>query len=1489
MAWKNGLRLCDLLEGLVQQQQQQQQPGSGVSATHPFRSATKSLQIAVQDVQLQFVEPDDLFTPRTDGDSQSMLQQYAALQPQDGNIAQELELLEDQIDNLLQQEDGRANGGGDDGNRHYNTVGIEERRQHFEQVAKDAFALTSPTNIPWLRRFRLALDSTTDQLPHCLLQAPPVVLLVATTSENSMSVLETVQNLASTHYLPVGYHNGLLDASLARQHVWVLHDNIDGPSSDQWNESQLRQQLQSSFGASSSAIIRVNSLSRETAQQLAREENSDLWDGGGTRGSCLSVSDRVLLRKHLQTLVTSTLLPAMERRIADLNAVVQEKKRGVKNVLKSLWGGGGGSSSNKSGDNGGNSPVSATGANVLYRYDTVESQALLLADSLFLMQDYEAALSIYKLVRDDFKHDKAHMYYGGVQEMMALCMYLTDPYGRSRDIFSSIENALLSYARAAEDERPMSWGEKPGRPATAPKATRLATRLCLVLMSTRNICEERHLEVADLLASASSHETSLGAAVLLEQSSAHYFFAELYRKYAFHMLMSGHMFRSAEQEQHAFRCFASALYIYRDSRWEELHNHLRSALAAQLYGMGRMATSLQLYAKLVGTTEGGRVSSKSQQKFVNHLLEICNEHPKKALVGADRMAASAKLSGELRDKVRKERLERIVQVVRYTKSASRVLELPNVDLPGIDDSTVVVLADESTSAASASDWIPSFGDAQRGSDKVWEELMLATTAELMANDLRLKSMSSEDASSSAPARLAKIEDVMIRSVVEQIDKEKANRNIKERSKRSANYKEQPPVRALMEPLEVEFSISNPLAIPIDLSDLQIVARMTSEDDASSSNQVCTNEDAIKITPLASFDRKSEWTFHGSQVKFFVPDFCRLSDGEKKDPLKQAWKSAEEVEPFFVVTKMSLSLESESRRTVSVSICPLRRGNLEIVGVRCRLLDDVWVFHPFDLQGPLLQNTRANRANRVRAEPMILKAKVERGMPCLSCELVRSSENEDAGGPTLQGQVGYWILRLSNVGTASATNVFLKTNYPWIDVVDDAGRGTLYEELEDEPLHCCIGPTGTLIQIPVQGKDLNSQGEIQPGETVDVPIRIRASESGRHEFYMLFRYELVQEDTSTNSPRYRYLKKMFEVPVYPSISLSASIMPSFSSHSDHILSVEFTNNRTDRPDKLDLVINKLSLASRCYRLEALPGQFGGKDGAKLGWQERITAHYRITAEEATDCCFLTECSFEDNDENATGPVNDALSPCSSSLLNFACLERAHDQFETTLKSHQLALVRAAASQGQEGQHPRSIAQIRRSNTSALTGSSRRGGTEGGSHPTSVARLCPRDSGEESVCLVCTWKGEDGKISGEHYVRDLPVRPSAKSSAGCPLTITAKHPQIVSVPDFSTGPVDVPFEITLRNRLVSKDPVDFVVTIERPDGDEFDFAGPESFKSSLGGGEELAFPLRALVPSAGVYNLQKVRLTVDGDSGGGGGDEPQISYVFPMQWLCTVTEQ
>jgi hypothetical protein len=116
----------------------------------------------------------------------------------------------------------------------------------------------------------------------------------------------------------------------------------------------------------------------------------------------------------------------------------------------------------------------------------------------------------------------------------------------------------------------------------------------------------------------------------------------------------------------------------------------------------------------------------------------------------------------------------------------------------------------------------------------------------------------------------------------------------------------------------------------------------------------------------------------SNVVFEIADFCRVSIGRYDNADKEAWKSAEDVEPFFVVTKSNITIPPETKMVTSGSICPLSHGNLEVLGVRCRLFYSVWMYHPFDIKGPLLQNTRSNRANRVRGESILLKSKVERG-------------------------------------------------------------------------------------------------------------------------------------------------------------------------------------------------------------------------------------------------------------------------------------------------------------------------------------------------------------------------------------------------------------------------------------------------------------------------------------------------------------------------------
>jgi hypothetical protein len=1198
LAWKNQLQLTDLFQGLVHELKL----GGSNQKMPPFRSISKSI-VPNPSLLVQFVEPTTQLQPHSYQGAHDLLQQHAKLQDADGNVVQELVLLEDRVDELLQD---------------------RQSEEELEQVTKDAYQLTSPLDIPWLVRYRLALDASTDALPHDLIHCPPLVLLVCTTNEVEApeEVLQELRN--SPHVLPDAFKNGLYDPSAMRHEVLVLHDAVDGPPDVQ--DALLRQNLQSQFGSQTAAVLRINSVLPGTAKALAAQEDTDLWGGKGQKGNCLSVNDRVLLRRYFQTLLTTSLLPALERRIADLNAIVSERKKGVRNLVKSFWRKPKEEtpppSSHKKSSHNSNSTSTSTNSSTLerssaaakYRFDSIESQTRLLADTLFLMQDYEAALSTYRLIRDDYKSDKALIHYANVQEMMALCLYHTDPYSRSKEIFSHLETALLSYTRAAEEER-SSWGNDPSvRPSAAPHATRLATRLCLLLATASDsLTQGRELEVADLLASASSHESSLGAAVLLEQSSAFYYHAGMYRKYAFHMLMSGHMFRTSGQDHHAFRCFTSGLYIYRHGQWNELHNHLRSALASQLYTMGRMSVALILYAKLVAG--GGKVSAKSQHKFLQHLLEICEQHPKPALAGADRMASPSNIPSNEREAFRNAQLERIVQVIRYTKGASRVLQLPYMNLPQIMDQTVRIWThaeqhfmknsdndddDDNNNADQGYDTLEveqsmsaHFGKVSKGLDETWEDLQSMATAELNAVD-----SSKPKLNESVTAALARIADPHHRRVIAQLDKEKQTRNLIERSRRNGSAKATPPVRARGEPLFCDFVVQNPLSVEIQVSQIQLVARMVDKKE-----RLCTSQDAIRIKVPGEGEEKT-WTFASTDhLAFTVPEFCRISEPEQK-----ACKSAND-NPFFVVTKRDLALPAGEETVISAGLTPLVEGDLELLGVRCKLFDKVWVYHPFDIPGPLLNNNRTNRANRVRGESLVLKSKIEVNMPCLTAELVKRVPNQSSTvsmdeGPLLEGQISSWTIRLRNVGNAPASQATLKTNLPWVNIVSSDNNNynrssSTSEQLEAQTTSNCLGPTGTLIALPMEAEHLKEKGTIHPGESVDIPIQMRTSGKGTQEFYMLYRYELwdpiMAESSSSSSSRHRWLRKMYEVPVspilfiifnqldvvtsrsyqtacflfalsllacvcdlcqvYPSLSLTARVLTSFWKDNEQLLSVE----------------------------------------------------------------------------------------------------------------------------------------------------------------------------------------------------------------------------------------------------------------------------------------------------------------------------------------------
>lgn len=175
------------------------------------------------------------------------------------------------------------------------------------------------------------------------------------------------------------------------------------------------------------------------------------------------------------------------------------------------------------------------------------------------------------------------------------------------------------------------------------------------------------------------------------------------------------------------------------------------------------------------------------------------------------------------------------------------------------------------------------------------------------------------------------------------------------------------------------------------------------------------------------------------------------------------------------------------------------------------------------------------------------------MPNLSMKMVPRKSNSAIKGTVLQGQVSEWTLRISNQGNAGAEKISLKTNIPWINILRD-GIGIDADSTSYNTSYSA-GPSGTLMQIPIRKVGINSN-VLNPGETIDVPVQLRTSGGGRQDFYMLFRYQLHRDEMiNPRSEQVRWLRNMVSVAVYPSLTVTASLLPSYNRDSDHILSVE----------------------------------------------------------------------------------------------------------------------------------------------------------------------------------------------------------------------------------------------------------------------------------------------------------------------------------------------
>ncbi|KAI9730411.1 MAG: hypothetical protein M1834_005921 [Cirrosporium novae-zelandiae] len=215
-----------------------------------------------------------------------------------------------------------------------------------------------------------------------------------------------------------------------------------------------------------------------STEDLASAQNKEV-DVMDDSAFYLVESDAAALRSFVRELVTQSVVPFMEHRVAAWNDQVASRRRGISGRFISLskrWTvfgsnnskntpgsalGNGGASGNYDSDHG------------FYQADAPEAILRKLADFSFMLRDWKFALNTYDLLKNDFNNDKAWMYLAGVNEMSAVSLLLLPPSStksKYEALEQSLDTALYSYATRC----------------SAPYGALRCLILCFELMRTRN-------------------------------------------------------------------------------------------------------------------------------------------------------------------------------------------------------------------------------------------------------------------------------------------------------------------------------------------------------------------------------------------------------------------------------------------------------------------------------------------------------------------------------------------------------------------------------------------------------------------------------------------------------------------------------------------------------------------------------------------------------------------------------------------------------------------------------------------------------------------------------------------------------------------------------------------------------------------------------------------------------------------------------------------
>jgi hypothetical protein len=169
-------------------------------------------------------------------------------------------------------------------------------------------------------------------------------------------------------------------------------------------------------------------------------------------------SEVSVIRSFIREMVTQSVIPFMEGRVASWNDQVASRRKGISGRFMSLskrWTGFGTGRGAKTTTSGASSSSNYDSTRCAYNSDTPESTMHRLADYALMLRDWKMSASIYDILRTDFADDKAWYHHAVVNEMLAVSLLLGAQADSGKSKFDMIDHsadtATYSYLTRCTD------------------------------------------------------------------------------------------------------------------------------------------------------------------------------------------------------------------------------------------------------------------------------------------------------------------------------------------------------------------------------------------------------------------------------------------------------------------------------------------------------------------------------------------------------------------------------------------------------------------------------------------------------------------------------------------------------------------------------------------------------------------------------------------------------------------------------------------------------------------------------------------------------------------------------------------------------------------------------------------------------------------------------------------------------------------------------